>query len=101
MRSNSASVNSTASRMLTPLTGDLLMSSFALNADELKVLKREMDKDDFAGVYKAITGSTDESLGQIQTDIDKLLGEEEEKKEEKKTEDTNPFSALLKSNLFE
>ena len=73
---------------------ELLFTSFALNDDELEVLKREMEKDDFADVYKAITGSTDESLGQIQTDIDKLLGEEEEKKEEEKSEDINPFSAL-------
>ncbi len=77
---------------------EITFTSFALNDEELIVLKRELDKDDFAGVYKAITGSTDDSLGQIQTDIDKLLGKEEDNKEEKKTEDINPFSAF--TSLF-
>jgi hypothetical protein len=68
--------------------------SFCLNKDELKVLRREIEKDDFGDIYQAITGATDDSLGLIQKEIDEFLDETgEEDKEE--PEDVNPFSALI------
>ena len=79
---------------------EITFTSFALNEDELKVLKREVEKDDFKDVYETIIGATDDSLGQIDTDIKDLLGEEKEKKEdeEKNGWDLNPFSSL--TSLF-
>jgi len=73
-------------------------TSYALNEGELKVLKKQLEHDDFGDMVGAIEGATDESLAQIQGDVDELLGdkESEEKSEEEKVgEDTNPFSALL------
>ncbi len=77
---------------------EAVFTSFALNEQELKIVKTEMEKDDLGDIYQAIEGATDESLGLLQTDIDDLLGDKEEKKAEEKKkeeEDTNPFSALI------
>lgn len=72
-------------------------TSFCLNAEEREALKNQLEWDDFKDVYKIVSGTTDESLLQLQTDIDELLGEsdKEEKKKESSNEDTNPFSALF------
>ncbi len=78
---------------------EVTLTSFALNDDELKAFKEAVAQDDFGEVYRLISGSTDDSLQQIQTDINELLGEkskEEKKKEEEKDDkDVNPFSALF------
>lgn len=71
-------------------------TSYALAADEIAVLKEEMDKDDLGDAFRQIEGATEESLAKIQADIDYFLEEKKaEKKEEKKSEDENPFSALF------
>lgn len=72
-------------------------TSFALNDDELQVLKEQIDKDDVSDVFELIEGATEKSLGELKTDIEELLGEKEEKEEEKnkENEDTNPFTALF------
>jgi len=73
-------------------------TSYGLNEDELKVLKKEMEKDDIGEVMKLIEGTTEESLAQIKEDIDKYLEpekKEEKKEEKKKSTGTNPFSALF------
>jgi hypothetical protein len=76
---------------------DITFTSFALNAEEREVLKNQLDWDDFKDVYTIIGGATEEGLGQLQTDLDELLGEKEEKEEKKKesSEDTNAFAALF------
>ncbi|MFH1425367.1 MAG: hypothetical protein ABIG28_01390 [archaeon] len=74
---------------------EVSFTSFALNEDEMKILKEQIEKDDFGDVYKMIEGATDESLGQLKDDLDEFLGEKDKQKEEKKEEDTNPFSALF------
>ena len=73
---------------------EVTFTSFALNDDELKVLKEKVEEDDLGDAYKWIAGATDESLGQIKDDLDELLGEKEEKKKEEE-ENVNPFSALF------
>src|SRR3989344_3767152 len=65
-------------------------TSYALNTDELEFLKKQIEKDDIGDVMKLISGSTTESLGDIQKDIDEFLGtskKEEEIKKEEKSED--------------
>ncbi len=69
-------------------------TSFGLNSEEIKVLKQELEKDDFGDMYKAIEGATDESLGRLQADIDEIL-EGGIKEDEKAEEDVNPFFALF------
>jgi hypothetical protein len=75
---------------------DITFTSFALNEEERKILKSQLDWDDFKDVYSLISGATEESLEQMQSDINEIFGEgikEEAKKES--SEETNPFAALL------
>lgn len=78
-------------------------TSYALNNEELQVLKDQLGRDDLGELFRLIEGSTEDSLKEMQKDIDeftkdkaeeeKMRKAEEEKK--KKEEDTNPFSALF------
>ena len=75
-------------------------TSYAVNDQELAVIKSELEKDDFNSVMKLIEGATDSSLKEIEKDINEILEEGKEKKEEKEEkkqnlEDTNPFKALF------
>ncbi len=78
-------------------------TSYALNNQELEVIKNELKKDDFNSVMKLIEGATEGSLKEIQKDIDELLGDNKEKKEVKPistSDDTNPFKALFSGFKF-
>ena len=77
---------------------DITFTSYALNVDELKVLKEEIRKDDLKGVMELVGGITEDSLKQMQKDIDEFLNPEKLKAEEKKeeeTDNTGPFAALF------
>ncbi len=76
---------------------EVTFTPFALNDDEFKVLKSEVEKDDFGDVYEMIMGATEKSLGQIKDDIDELIsdGGSKGRKEEENSNDINPFSALF------
>lgn len=79
---------------------ELVMTSYALNEDEIKALEEAVEKDDFGDIYGAITGATDNSLAQVQADIDEFVGvddSKEKKKEEakKKEKDSNPITSLF------
>ncbi len=79
----------------------ITLTSYALNEEELKVLKDQIEKDDFGEVMKLIEDSTDVSLKELQNDIDEFLDESNETKkkqaEEKRRseQDVNPFAALF------
>lgn len=73
---------------------DISFTSYALNDDELDILKEQIEKDNLGDIFGAIAGATSESLAQIQADIDEFV-EDEKKEEKKKKEDTNPFSSLF------
>jgi hypothetical protein len=67
-----------------------------LNDQELKVFKEQLDKDDLGEVMKLIEGTTTESLGEMQSDIDILLNENQEDEKKKKDDnDVNPFTSLF------
>ncbi len=77
---------------------EVKFTSYALNEQELKVLKEQVEKDDIGEVLELIEGATTESLDKLKKDIDEFLNEDkkEKKKEKPKNEDdTNPFSALF------
>lgn len=79
---------------------EINFTSYALNQDETKLLKSEIEKDDIGDIVQLIEGSTDESLGMLKEDIDSFLNELDTKKTssynpENSSEDTNPFSALF------
>jgi hypothetical protein len=72
-------------------------TGYALNEQELKVLKEELEKDDVGEAMKLIEGATTESLEAIQKDIDDLLEEKPMEKSYNRTnkDDSNPFTALF------
>jgi len=75
---------------------DIVFTSYALNEDELKILKEQLEKDDLGDVLTLIEGATTESLEKIQKDIDEFLEEKKpEEEKEEKFQDTNPFTALF------
>jgi hypothetical protein len=72
--------------------------AYALNEDELKKLNQELEKSDLSSVLKLIEGTTGESIGQLQEEIDFFLkdkGNEETKEEKSSSQSSNPFLALI------
>lgn len=64
---------------------DIKFTSYALNNEELDVLKKELENDELNTALKLIKDATDESLEQIQKEITALLeGKEESEVEEEK-----------------
>ncbi|MBU0761211.1 MAG: hypothetical protein KJ600_01070 [Nanoarchaeota archaeon] len=78
---------------------DVKFTSFALNEDELRILKEQVEEDNFGDVYEMIEGATEKSLGELKADLDEFVGEgtvgEEPKEKKPGSEDVNPFSALF------
>ena len=76
---------------------DVSIKAYALNKEEIDLLYYQMDKNDFTEALKWVSGMTDESLGQLENDIDELLEKpaKDKKKEEIAGENINPFSALV------
>lgn len=78
---------------------EVTFTSYALSEDEIKVLKKSLDKDDINDSLRLMEGATTESLDLLQKEIDSYLEEktDEQKKEEKKSDDINPFGILFDS----
>ncbi len=77
---------------------EVTFKSYTLNEDELTLLKDKLDKSDLEDSLKLIQGMTDESLMQLNQDIEDFLDSEKKAEKEKakfEEEDTNPFSALF------
>ncbi len=74
---------------------EVRFSAYALNEDELKKLDEELDKSDFGDVMALIEGTTTESLGHLQEEIDFFLEEVKEEEQEKSQDQSNPFKALV------
>ncbi len=77
---------------------DVAFRSYCLNEDELVLLEEKLKDSDLSEALRLVEGATEESLSVIKEDIDYFLKEESEREldvEEEKSEDTNPFSALL------
>ncbi len=75
---------------------EVTFRAYALNDDELKMFEQELKKSDGTDVLRLIEGITDESLKEMQDDIDFFLSEKESEKEKEKVPDnSNPFLALL------
>mgnify|MGYP001573326992 FL=1 len=73
--------------------------AFALNSDELSLLRERLKEADINDSFYLIEGMTEDSLKQIKDDLDEFLKDEDEKKEDeekkKQANDSNPFSALF------
>jgi hypothetical protein len=60
---------------------EVTFKAYALNEDELMLFKKELEKNDLNDTLKLIQGITDDSLKELNEDIELLIGE---KKPEKK-----------------
>lgn len=75
---------------------EITFTSYALNEDELKILRKQLEEDDLNDAMNLIEGATTESLEQLKLDIDEFLDEKiNEKKKKESSFDENPFSALF------
>lgn len=81
---------------------EVSFTSFALNEDELKLLKTELEKDDLGDVMRLIEGTTTDSLETLREDLMKYLGEDffKVKKEEKKEEKPEQTFVEALSSFF-
>ena len=75
------------------------LSAYALNENEIALVKKELEKADVGEALSLIEGATTGSLEEMQAEIDEFLREEDaaEKREEARTQKdaSNPILALL------
>lgn len=69
--------------------------AYALNSDEIEKFHKELNKEDVEDVLKLIEGTTTESLGELQDEINFFLEEKDESEEKEQKEGSNPFLALV------
>ncbi len=75
---------------------EVTFTAYALNDDEIKKLEQELNKSDISDVLKLIDGMTEDSLQQMQEDIDFFLNDmPDEGKKEGVKDESNPFLALI------
>jgi len=76
---------------------DVTFKGYALNEDELKKFHQELKKNDESEALRLIEGMTEDSLKELQEDIDFFLKEKEREEEaaEAAQDSSNPFLALL------
>jgi len=78
---------------------EIKFKSYALNEDEIKKINFELEKSDLGDVLGLVEGTTSESLGQLQDEINFFLEEKDMEKSSgsggKSSNDVNPFLALI------
>ena len=75
---------------------EVSFKAYVLNEDEIEKLDEELEDSDIGDVLKLIEGTTSESLGQIQEEINFFLKEKDKKEgQEKQKGSSNPFKALI------
>ncbi len=74
----------------------IVFTSYVLTDEEIEALKMSMDEDDLDDIMKYVLGATDESLAKLAKDLDEFLNDKPfDVISEKKSDDSNPFSALF------
>ena len=76
---------------------EITFKGYALNDDELAKLEKELSNSEIEDVLTLIEGTTTESLGELQKEINFFLEEkdDDEKKKDKPKSESNPFLALI------
>jgi len=77
---------------------EVTFRAYGLNNEEFDLLMKKLDESDFGDALKLVEGMTEESLKELKEDIEYFLKEEEEREkleEKDKSEDVNPFAALI------
>jgi len=75
---------------------NVTFKAYALNEDEIELLKDKLSGSDLEDSLKLVQGMTEDSLKELKLDIEEFLDDEGDKAEEKSVaEDINPFTALI------
>jgi len=76
---------------------EVTFRAYALNDDELKGIDKKLEDSDVEDALRLIEGTTTESLGELQKEINSFLEEQEKEtgKQEKPKDESNPFLALI------
>jgi hypothetical protein len=72
---------------------DVKTMGYALNQDEIDLLKYKLKEEDLENAFGLIEGMTKDSIEALHLDVDELL--EDNSDEEKDSPDTNPFTAIF------
>jgi hypothetical protein len=72
---------------------ELMLTSYALNEEEVRVLREEIDRENLGEVMAAVGGKVSETLNQLLSRMESLVAEPA--KPEAKADDPNPFLALF------
>ncbi len=74
---------------------DVTFDAYALSDDELKKLDELLDESDLSDALKLIEGTTSESLGQLEGEINEFLEEKPDEISSAPKDTSNPFVALV------
>lgn len=75
---------------------ELTFTSYALNDDELAVLRREMERNEFGELFSMLEQKTPDTVHRLLSDLGELFrGNFQPKEAKPATEDVNPFSTLF------
>ena len=73
---------------------ELTMTSYALNADELAALRRELDRDNLDTTLRALGGDSGKAIAELVQHVETLVAGPEKEKEPER-DDPNPFTSLF------
>lgn len=76
---------------------EIKFKSYALNEDEITMLKQELEDSDINTAFSLIKGATDDSIEHLKEDLDYFLEEPDQNVEEGPKDQSNPFKALFGS----
>ncbi len=80
---------------------EMVFTSYALNQQEVQILKDQIQKDDLGDLFGAIADATNKTVSQLQQEIDQVLAPQDQSTTGHGSDDTdiNPFLALF--SVFE
>jgi hypothetical protein len=74
---------------------EITFRSYALNEEELGMLRQELETSDINAAFSLVKGATDDSLANLKEDLDYFLEEPDQSVEEVPKDQSNPFKALF------
>jgi sulfur carrier protein ThiS len=80
---------------------EVSLKSYSLNQDELDVLDDELEKNDLALALNLVEETTENSLGQLQEDIEHFVENQEEKKKKEKEKSKYEIGKIPKDKFEE
>jgi hypothetical protein len=87
--------NRQQSGFIFPGKATVTFKGYALNQEELDLLKNKLSDSDLEDSFRMIEGMTDQSLEQMKLDLDEFMPDEKKVEKKSDTQDINPFGALF------